>query len=490
MSAAYRRSRRGGLALALVALIVSTAGVAAAAETPAAGEAAGEAAAAQLIPPTTTSALRNQLGFAFPDAPPVPEGPTDEALVATIDGLFTTMRDGGGVDVEALKRIAESGDARAAWVLVDLWRFLEPGLAADISQAGFSLLTEARLQEDPVAYRSPLQSAVDHLIAWDLPALPEYERWKGQLYTLIDRRWGSFFADDEADIDWRLVTWGGVFIDDRPLGHGGPCPFGCIPGLDDPVVTEAAGGDWYPDERLVFGVTVNDESRAYPKHIMEVHEMVNDELGGRRLAIPYCTLCGSAQAYFTDGIEGADEMPVLRTSGLLSRSNKVMFDLNTMSVFDTFSGEALSGPLREAGVELEQTSVVTSTWGDWKAAHPDTTIVAEDGGLGIPYDLDPLGGRDDDGPIFPIGDVDERLPIQEKVLGVIADDGTTVAFPVAAARAELATGRPVAAPGIDVVADGSGIRATRGDGSEIAAHEAFWFAWSQFHPETLVWAAP
>ncbi|MBA2632243.1 MAG: DUF3179 domain-containing protein, partial [Chloroflexi bacterium] len=24
-------------------------------------------------------------------------------------------------------------------------------------------------------------------------------------------------------------------------------------------------------------------------------------------------------------------------------------------------------------------------------------------------------------------------------------------------------------------------------GEELPAHEAFWFAWSQFHPETLVW---
>ena len=33
---------------------------------------------------------------------------------------------------------------------------------------------------------------------------------------------------------------------------------------------------------------------------MEVREMVNDTLGGRDLAIPYCTLCASAQAYYTD----------------------------------------------------------------------------------------------------------------------------------------------------------------------------------------------
>jgi hypothetical protein len=183
-------------------------------------------------------------------------------------------------------------------------------------------------------------------------------------------------------------------------------------------------------------------------------------------------------------------MPVLRTSGLLNRSNKVMFDLNTFSVFDTFFGVAVSGPLREAGVELEQTSVVTSTWRDWKAAHPDTTIVAEDGGIGRSYPLDPLRGRDDDGAIFPIGDVDERLPTQAKVLGVITDDGTPIAFSVADALAELDAGRPVAALGIVVIADASGVRATREDGTELVGHEAFWFAWSQFHPDTAVWAAP
>jgi hypothetical protein len=329
---------------------------------------------------------------------------------------------------------------------------------------------------------------VDHLIAWDLPALPGYEGWKGALYSLIDPRWAPFFEDEAAEIDWRLVSWGGVLMDDRPFGVAEPCEFGCIPALDDPAVTDAGGGDWYPDERLVFGITVEGESRAYPKHIMEVHEMVNDDLGGRRLAIPYCTLCGSAQAYFTDDVEGAETMPVLRTSGLLSRSNKVMFDLPTFSVFDTFSGEALSGPLREAGVQLEQTSVVTSTWGDWKTAHPDTTIIAEDGGIGADYPLDPLRGRDDDGAIFPIGDVDPRLPAQARVLGVVTDDGQALAFPVEAARAQLDAGRPVSALGVTVVPDASGLRVTREDGSEVVGHEAFWFAWSQFNPETLLWS--
>jgi hypothetical protein len=51
---------------------------------------------------------------------------------------------------------------------------------------------------------------------------------------------------------------------------------------------------------------------------MEVREMVNDTLGGRDLGIPYCTLCGAAQAYFTDATPPGVERPVLRTSGLLT----------------------------------------------------------------------------------------------------------------------------------------------------------------------------
>jgi len=354
----------------------------------------------------------------------------------------------------------------------------------------YQTLTGVNLSDDPVSRRSIALSSADHLIAWDLPAHAGYEDWKEQLFLILESRWEPFFADIDSDIDWRLISWGGVRLDARPLGTAEGCASGCIPALDDPAVTDASGGDWYADDGLVFGVTVDGESRAYPKNIMQVHEVLNATLGGRRLGIPYCTLCGSAQAYFTDSVPDGVEIPLLRTSGLLSRSNKVMFDLLTFSVLDTFNGTALSGPLREAGVVLEQTSVVVSTWGDWKQAHPDTTIIAEDGGIGREYPLDPLGERDANGPIFPVGNVDERLPTQEQVLGVFAEDGTPIAFPVTAVRAELETGETVQILGVSVVADGSGIRAFAVDGSEVVGHQSFWFAWSQFNPETVVWSPP
>lgn len=327
----------------------------------------------------------------------------------------------------------------------------------------------------------------NHLIAWDLPAAPGYVETKALLFTTIEPGWRPFFADLRADIDWRLVSWGGVPIDARPAGDKQPCPGGCIPALDDPKLTAARQGDWYPDDAIVFGAVVGDDAVAFPRNIMEVHEMVNVTIGGRRLAIPYCTLCASAQAYFTDRLPDGRAPAVLRTSGLLSRSNKVMYELRTQSVFDTFTGRALSGPLHDARVTLPQTSVTASTWGAWKRAHPATRIVARDGGIGRAYPLDPLRGRDDDGPIFPIGPVDARLPVQERVIGVIARDGTAVAFSADRARATLADGRDVTLRGVSLLADGDGLRAVARDGRRLVAHEAFWFAWSQFHKATAVW---
>jgi len=67
---------------------------------------------------------------------------------------------------------------------------------------------------------------------------------------------------------------------------------------------------------------------------MEVHEMVNITIGGCRLGIPYCTLCGSAQAHFLDLLPEGVAPPVLRTSGRLSRSIRVMYDLRTRLVLD------------------------------------------------------------------------------------------------------------------------------------------------------------
>jgi hypothetical protein len=422
----------------------------------------------------------------FPSPPIAPDGPLEPAVSAALDTLVTSLL-AADFDYGALESVAASEDARLGWFVSDLLRFLQGTEPQKALVDAFARLTGVDHRDDPAFAASPWRTVTDELIAWDLPPPPGYRELKARIFVEVEPRWEPFFADADATIDWRHLSWGGVLIDDRPIGDTEPCERGCIPALDDPALTVATDGDWYPDDRVVFGLAIGTDEVALPRNIMEVHEMVNMTIGGRRLGIPYCTLCGSAQAYFTDSVPAGIAVPVLRTSGLLTRSNKVMYDLQTNSVLDTFTGEALSGPLQDAGVILEEATVVVTTWGEWKTAHPATRIVARDGGLGRVYPSDPLGGRDDNGPIFPIGDVDPRLPVQANVVGVIGPDGTPVAFPVEQARAALADGRQVAFGDIEVWSDGGGLRARMRDGDELPAHQAFWFAWSQFNPDTAVW---
>lgn len=420
------------------------------------------------------------------DFGPAPEVPTGELAPDVLEAIDTLMgqrlldRVIDERSFEAITTLGQSGDPRVAWWLADLMRVANnPDLAGRLSEAQSELLG---IEIDP--FRA-WGFTTDQLIGWDIPAPPDYLTYKRNAYIVVEPNWEQLF-EDGTDIDWRIVSWGGVFIDQRPYDTTDQrC--NCIPAADNPITTDVAGGDeWLDDDTIIFGVSINGEHRAYPRSIMEVREMVNDTLGGRDFAMPYCTLCGSAQVFFTDDVPAGFERPVLRTSGLLSRSNKVMYDVNTFSIFDTFLGKAVSGPLGEAEIELKQNSVITTTWGSWKADHPDTTVLDIELALGRP-DSDLRNTRDGQGPIFPIGDVDPRLPVQEDVLGLEKADGTPIAFHVNSAIDALERGEFIEVDGINLILDGGGVRAVDADGNDLGGHQAFWFAWSQFHPDTELW---
>ena len=383
----------------------------------------------------------------------------------------------GAEQEAALETIVKSKDARIAWLLSDLMRFVWLREIEDqLTNAAGQLLGKQWGEGDP------WNQIVDHLIAWDIPEPPNYLSTKRIIFTTLLHGWDRLFV--EGDVDWRFVTWGGVPIDARPFGKTDlPCP--CIPAVDNPTVTSAEGASWLRGDDIVFGIVINGEARAYPLQIMEVREMINDTLGGRDLGIPYCSLCGAAQAYFTDDLPTDTIRPVLRTSGLLSRSNKVMFDLNTYSIFDTFTGKALTGPLAQQRLRLRQTTVITTDWKSWQTAYPHTTVLTEDLALGRNFNF--REGRDVDGPIFPIGNVDPRLSVQEEVVGVVARDGTPVAFARGPALLALRSGQDVVAEDIRLLESAGGLRAVDADGNDVSSHQAYWFAWSQFHPRTEVW---
>ena len=206
---------------------------------------------------------------------------------------------------------------------------------------------------------------------------PGYAAFKAGLYKRIDLRFETYFSQREEQIKIRLdeVRWGGVRQDG-------------IPPLRYPNMIAADEAEYLDDDNVIFGIEVNGDARAYPKRILAWHEMFVDEVGGESVAGVYCTLCGTMILYNTkhDGIDHQ-----LGTSGFLYRSNKLMYDKATQSLWNTLQGEPVIGPLVDKGISLEVMSVVTTTWGEWKERHPNTQVLSlitghqRDYGEGVAY---------------------------------------------------------------------------------------------------------
>ena len=146
-----------------------------------------------------------------------------------------------------------------------------------------------------------------------------------------------------------------------------------IPPLESPrfVTPEQAVG-WIGLSDLVIGVEINGDARAYPRRIIDWHEMVNDTVGGVPVSLAYCTLCGSAILY--DGRVG-DEVYRFGTSGLLYRSNKLMYDRATNTLWEQYTGVPVWGELVGSGIQLNFLPVVHTTYETWLEAHPDTLVL-------------------------------------------------------------------------------------------------------------------
>ena len=180
----------------------------------------------------------------------------------------------------------------------------------------------------------------------------------------------EFIADGGMDIRFEEVAWGGVHRDS-------------IPPLDFPDLIEATDADYLRDDDLVFGVEINGDIRAYPLRIMGWHEMFNEVIGGVPVALVYCTLCGAGILFETD-VAGRNEPFIFSTTGFLYRSNKLMYDRQTESMWNQFTGRPVSGALRGSGIELKQRPVTIAPWGDWRARNPETKVLA----LSTGYDRD------------------------------------------------------------------------------------------------------
>ena len=153
--------------------------------------------------------------------------------------------------------------------------------------------------------------------------------------------------------------------------------------IDPPLLWVSEAG-FLSDQELVFGVEINGDARAYPLRILDWHEMFNDVIGGVPVALAYCTLCASG-ILFETRVEGRETRFVFGSSGLLYRSNKLMYDQQTHSLWNQFTGRPVVGRLTGSGIELKLRPVTITSWARWLARHPDTKVLSLDTGYARDY---------------------------------------------------------------------------------------------------------
>ncbi|WP_162914987.1 DUF3179 domain-containing protein [Desertibaculum subflavum] len=334
-----------------------------------------------------------------------------------------------------------------------------------------------------------------------------YATFKAGLFGEFDFAFADFLmAPPPHRIRIEEVTWGGVRKDG-------------IPALVNPAMVAAAEARYLTDDEPVFGVEIEGDARAYPFRIMDWHEMANDVVGGVPVALAYCTLCG-AGILFDTRVEGRAEPFVFGSSGLLYRSNKLMYDRQTDTLWNQFSGRPVIGPLAAGEIKLKVLPVAIASWREWRARHPMTRVLSLETGHVRDYTPGrPYGGYFASPDLmFPIETKDGRLKPKDQVFGLRLD-GREKAWPLAAfgagkvindrigdtplvligsarertVRAYRGNGRPFAkgASAALLTQDGASWRMEETalvgpDGARLdrlPGHVAYWFAWSGYLPE-------
>ncbi len=341
----------------------------------------------------------------------VPTEPSISAAHAT--ELMYTISDGNTEEARtAIGRISEAGDERFVAVLIELLRAEQVGIVDNLTTDDYVDALESMTGQP---FDILWIAWVEWYAAGDLEPPSGFTTWKGQLLARIDPQFAEFLTDDHpVRISVEEIQWGGVNVDG-------------IPPLDNPDMVSAAEATYLDPQDAVFGVVANEDARAYPLRIMDWHEMANDIVGGIPMSLAYCTLCGAAIAYDTrpetTGIGGPEPL-TFSTSGLLFRSNKLMYDRQTRTLWNQLTGEPVLGELAGREIGLDLLPVVLTSWEDWQAQHPETQVLDINTGYGLDYSPAAAYGSyfDSAETVFPVGQRGNQLGSKEQVYALRVND--------------------------------------------------------------------
>jgi len=451
---------------------------------------------------------------------------TDDRVAQILDDLGGRNQEAGS---RALAAVMEAQDTRFISVLLEILRGTEIGMSLGIDYPTTVTALE-ELSGQSLGANWP--AWVEWYGGTDLVPPPGFTGWKGQLLSFIDPRFAEFLTEEAASrIRVEEILWGGVTVDG-------------IPALDQAGMIPAAEAGYLLPEEPVFGVAVNGDVRAYPLRILDWHEMANDVVGGVPMSLAYCTLCGAGIAY--DGRASDGETYTFGSSGFLFRSNKLMYDRQTRTLWNQLTGEPVLGELAATDVQLSLLPVVLTSWSAWRAQHPETVVLSLETGFERYYLPGAAYGDyfSSDATMFPVWQRGDQLAAKDRIYALRVD-GIPKAYPLARLVEEIVVNDTIGETNVVLVAsrdrvtvNGSSLRTgnvTYDAGGEVRAflrgeeafapgagpdavvdargrewliteegmlspdgelaprlsgHLSYWFGWFAFFPHTLIYGVP
>lgn len=226
------------------------------------------------------------------------------------------------------------------------------------------------------------------------------------------------FALKQHTFSWK-TNWKKHSINYNELLSGGP-PRDGIPAIDSPKFeTTKQASSWIKDNEPLIFIKINNKTKAYPLQVLIWHEIVNDTLAHKKITVTFCPLC-NASIVFDRELKG--KTYDFGTSGLLRNSDLVMYDRQTQSLWQQFTGKAIVGDMLD--FELKQINSSVVSFNDIKKSYPNTLILSKNTGYKRDYGRNPYRGYDNinQSPFMMKTPTDPRLPPMRRVATVSLND--------------------------------------------------------------------
>jgi len=254
----------------------------------------------------------------------------------------------------------------------------------------------------------------------------------------------------------------------------------CIPAIDHPTFDNISKISFLSDDDVMMLVNYKGLLKAYPRKIMQSHEIVNDYFNGTPLAMTYCPLCGTSVA-FEPIVEG--ERAEFGVSGVLHNRDLVMYDRKTRSLWGQLTGRAIVGS--QTGLRLKSISVALMTWQQLKQDYPQAQVL-------LPPTKDTEQYKnfhyqkyvESDKLMFPVSLTDARLATKKWVYGIEIDD-SYIAFEEQYLKETTPIVESYGKHILQVTyKNGKATAIDKRTNEPFKVIRSYWFAWFAFHPDT------